>query len=321
LDLFKLGMRNLFGIVLPGATLLLVLSFALFTATMALDWSWPRSSWMADSQTLTLIVLFLLSYLLGSVLRLVSVEPLDKKSGRLLQRRYLRRRRQASKKTTTEGSSQVLEQLRKEDGDPWKEFLPNPQYGGGDWDVLGSWEDRFIYPSWQSWRMRLFRPKEVYRFFFGHYKDCMQKRLGGPSFLNYCKTVIYDAGQKAGDLLVAEVQSLEAEVRFFAGTYYALLIGEWITAISVLIQVATQIARPLYAGKSLFPLRWGAPTLCFTFLLLIAMFVMDWVMLMRFRTLRMKEADTVLDAFYLVHRHTEQCPICSANEPKRTAQS
>ena len=83
MDLFKLGMRNFFGIVLPGAILLLVLSYGFFTIASALGRPPHYGPWMANFQSLILIVLFLLSYLFGSLMRLNSAEKLDEKSGRL----------------------------------------------------------------------------------------------------------------------------------------------------------------------------------------------------------------------------------------------
>ena len=138
-----------------------------------------------------------------------------------------------------------------------------------------------------------------------------QKRRGGQSFFNYCKTVLYHARQEAGDLLVAETQSLEAEVRFFAGTYYALFNGVWIVCVSLVTQLAlhpsalVQFRPPDPRTSTLYP----------TVLLLIAMYLMKRAILKRFRTLRIKEVDTLLDAFYLVHRHARSCPECSAKSP------
>ena len=39
-------------------------------------------------------------------------------------------------------------------------------------------------------------------------------------------------------------------------------------------------------------------------------------LLRRFRTLRLKEVDTVYDAFYLVHRHVDMCERCALPMPE-----
>ena len=40
---------------------------------------------------------------------------------------------------------------------------------------------------------------------------------------------------------------------------------------------------------------------------------MQRMIVQRFRTLRLKEVDTVYDAFYLVHQHAENCLVCSGH--------
>jgi hypothetical protein len=322
-------MRNLFGIVLPGAILLLVLSYVFFTTTSALGWSPFDISWMTNGQSLTLIVLFLLSYLLGSLMRLNSAEKLDKKSGRLLQKKYMRRKGL---------SREDCEERTKE---AWKMLQPDPSRMDTPWDLLeGSWGfDTFPYPIWQFWRLKLYRPREAYLFFWP-YRDFMRQNqiegaphaiwqfwrywdrsrrdpIGGRSFFNYCRTVLYHARRETGDLLVAEVQSVEAEVRFFAGTYYALLTGVWIVCISLVTQLALHPST-LVQFK---PLDHRTLTLYVTVLLVITMYMMKRAILKRFRTLRIKKADTLLDAFYLVHRHDPQCPKCSGGSPKVTDDS
>jgi hypothetical protein len=122
----------------------------------------------------------------------------------------------------------------------WKALESDPSQMDFPGDSLeGSYEfDKFPYPIWQFWRLKHCRPDEVYLLFL-EYKDCMrQSHVSGQSFFNYCKTVLYHARREAGDLLVAEVQSLEAEVRFFAGTYYALFTGVWIVSVSLVTQLA-----------------------------------------------------------------------------------
>lgn len=97
----------------------------------------------------------------------------------------------------------------------WKMLQPNPSRMVTPRDLLeGSWEfDTFPYTIWQFWRLKLYRPKEA-SLFFWQYKDCMRRnKPGGKSFFNYCKTVLYHARREAGDLLVAEVESLEVWTR------------------------------------------------------------------------------------------------------------
>ena len=49
----------------------------------------------------------------------------------------------------------------------------------------------------------------------------------------------------------------------------------------------------------------------FTALLIAAAYVMQQMIVRRFRVFREKEVDTVYDAFYLTHRHAASCPECA----------
>ena len=84
MDFFKLGLRNILGITLPGAVLVLVVSYMLYVCAIALDQSQTFFEWVKDAELLILVGSFLISYIIGSVMRLNSADIVDKKSADLL---------------------------------------------------------------------------------------------------------------------------------------------------------------------------------------------------------------------------------------------
>ena len=275
MDFFKVGLRNLLGIVLPGALLLLILFYVLFTAATSLGVHLQSGPWMED-RALSLIVLFIISYLLGNLMRLNSAEDVDKKSAKYNQKKHSKR---------VLSPEECKEELKK----AWEALRPNPRTVGIPTVPIGVWEhEKFPYPVWQFWKLRLYHPEEMYKFFWT-YRDCMRggyDRGSGKEFFNYCKAVVHHASGKLGDALVLEIQSAEALVRFFAGTYYALVIGQYMLAILFLLQVVA--AR---GELELNILSLGTVNICATALLMIAMYKMQRMIVERFRTLRIKEVE------------------------------
>jgi mannose-6-phosphate isomerase-like protein (cupin superfamily) len=159
--------------------------------------------------------------------------------------------------------------------------------------------DRFPYPVWECMKMRLYHPPEMFAFYEA-YRECFAAGpLRGKEFFNYCKSVIYSANEGKRHALAEEVQAAEANVRFFAGTF-------WAVVFSLLLLLAT--CAVLGFEKS--PPKGALPGCVFAALLAVSA-AGAIVAGGRFRGVRLKEVDTVFDAFYVVHRHAAQCPRCS----------
>src|ERR1044072_7517798 len=82
MDLFKLGLRNVLGITLPGAIVVFILFYILFSTAFALNQPLIILAWTKDQQFLILVTLFLISYVLGSLMRLNAADKLDAKSAK-----------------------------------------------------------------------------------------------------------------------------------------------------------------------------------------------------------------------------------------------
>jgi hypothetical protein len=164
--------------------------------------------------------------------------------------------------------------------------------------------DSFPYPVWQFRKFRIYHPPEVLTF-FSSYKDYMGIAAGKPGkeFFNYCKLVVYDHGKHEGNVLMQEIQFAEATARFYAGAYSGL-VNSWLLIMALVVfQLAIFWNERPQTSKLL--------NLCITVLIACALYRMKEMIKRRFRTLRLKEVDTVYDAFYLVHRHADHCEICS----------
>ena len=82
MDLFKLGLRNVLGITLPGALVVFIFFYVLFSTTFALNQPLIIFAWTKDQQFLILVALFLISYVLGSLMRLNAADKVDEKSAK-----------------------------------------------------------------------------------------------------------------------------------------------------------------------------------------------------------------------------------------------
>ena len=226
MDLFRLGLRSLMGVLLPGALLVLVLIYVVFSGAFAVGLHMQSS--ILDRWS-SLIALFLVSYLVGSLMRLNSADNVDEKWAQYSQKKL-------------RGTGKSQEEFRKELDEKWEALKADPEAveRPDENSVEAIWQtDEFPYPVWQFYKLRLYHPEEAYRFFWS-YRSCMRSYEGagkiGKEFFNYCKAVIYHSSRQLGDALALEVQTAEALVRFYAGTYYALVVGKWMLPVLLVWQ-------------------------------------------------------------------------------------
>ena len=300
MDLFRLGFRNLMGVLLPGTLFVLVLIYVVFTGAKAADWQIQTS--VLDRWS-SAIIIFLISYLVGSLMRLNSADNVDAKWFEYSQKEF---RPEAASSTLDDDWSDTARELTDED-------VTNQMKLEKIWRT-----DEFPYPVWHFYKLKLFHPPEAYQF-FSRYRGCMRQHEGsgklGKEFFNYCKTTVLYSRPQVGDALVAEIQTAEALVRFYAGTFYALVYGMWMLTALFVWQVAWLIAKSRPSIQS----DWKASipqlsTIVMTGLLAGSGWAMQRMIVKRFRTMRLKEVDTVYDAFYLVHRHAASCPECAVGK-------
>jgi mannose-6-phosphate isomerase-like protein (cupin superfamily) len=341
MNFFKFGLRSVLGIMLPGAIIVLIACYAFLSVcilvtpgstaptpagiqvtnqTLAMQTANSPDSnlhqhapqekllyWVNEQKVLTLIVLFLASYFLGSMVRLNAADEVDEESGLLSQKRFKSRCSEAELKELEDAYTKLRTGEK-------NVALP---------DSFDEWiwrREKFPYPVWQFRKFKLYHPPEITRF-FESYRKCMNIGFGrrGKEFFNYCKMVICHSTTPREDSVLQEVHLSEGTVRFYAGAYYALRYALWLLVPLCLIHGVMFWVEPSRAPWIDF--RWVH--ILVTVTLTVVAFQIKRTLLLRFRTLRLKEVDTVYDAFYLAHRHIETCPTCSnpEHDPRPTQYS
>jgi hypothetical protein len=318
-DLFKLELRNFFGVLLPGALLLLVILYASATALIAVTVTliMPESlhSWINGAGTnlggggheaLVIALLFLLSYLLGSLLKLNSADNLDERSGKANMKKMHERATRENKKGVKQGESILSGESDISLDEVWESLTSSsakPIITAKNYEGLWA-RDTFPYPVFQLWRLKRNR---LTGYLETLYPLLLRMKEGPPvggqkSLFNYCKMLVFSASKELGDELIREVRSTETEVRFYAGTYYALFCGLRILALFITFQIFILFAA-IYSGS--LPVLPG-------FFLVVLSFIIAGIacygnskILLRFRTCRIKEVDYVFDA-YAIYRTRKQ---------------
>lgn len=305
---FNLGIRNLVGILFPGGLLLMTI-----LGCIAVLFPGGRSAIgkaMTAEGALVVSACFLLSYVVGSVLRLYSANLVDHLSVSCIRRKRSLKmgndlKSQAETPQYKDGfqadvtaPNQVEEQLERIFSIVDSEIVWDR---GSDLSMWVWKHDRFPYPVWEWLRFRLCHPPDMVAF-YKQYKGCFIGGSRGREFFNYCRLVVFGAKDEKPNALAEEVQAAEAYCRFLSGTFFAL-------AISSVALLVTAIASELIRAAS----RSSNSVLIISALLAgLAAFAI--VADGRFRRMRIKEVDTVFDAFFLVHRHPNQCELCDLKE-------
>ena len=160
--------------------------------------------------------------------------------------------------------------------------------------------ERFPYPVWYL-RKAAFYPPEIPKF-FDQYKRCMglgpdSRPIARKQFFGHCKLVI----SKEDSVLREEIHAAEGNPGFLVGTYSALKLSLWVfvtlLAFQLIAMAVLYIRGISVAGLA----RSHLASLVLSTLLLIAGARAAQIHIRRqFRGARLREADIVYGAFYLV---------------------
>ena len=291
MNLFNLGLRNFLGILLPGA--LLVLALLACVALLLPDARPMVAATLTDKTALAAAAIFLVSYIAGSVIRLYAADNVDRISAKLV-------RLDSDPFKGQPGSVEdKLAGLLASVTNPDLDCKPSNDVIGWAWKY-----DKFPYPVWECIKIRLYHPPEMAKFFLSYRGFLGTGDRRGKEFFNYCKAVIFHAHEGRPHALAGEIQAAEGVVRFFAGTFWASFL-----AASILAGTTIRLALDKNAPKGAAPATATAALL----LAFTALAIVGWG---RFRRMRLKEVDTVFDAFYLIHRHDQDCAQCSPAKPQ-----
>ena len=80
MDFFKLGLRNILGIVLPGAIIIIIVSYIIiFFSFFLTDF---KLNFLINNSLLFFIIALIFSYIIGSLIRLKAADIIDHKSSK-----------------------------------------------------------------------------------------------------------------------------------------------------------------------------------------------------------------------------------------------
>jgi len=289
MDIFKLGVRDIFGIVLPGAVLLFVILYAFWSLPITLGLPALDVPLLKDQGFLLSITFFVASYLLGYLLRLETVSQVDKESSECRLKEWRKRK---ENQTLEEHLKQLLDQMRR------GEDVSNIP---GEFDHWVWRAEPFPYPVWYLRKAAFSYPHEILEF-FNQYKRCIglvpgSLWIAGQQFFNYCKLVI----SQEDSVLREEINAAEGNTRCLVGTYSALRLSLWIFVTLLIFQLTAMTILHIRGISVAGLARSHLASLVLSTLILIAGSRAAQIHIKRqFRGIRLKEADTVYDAFYLV---------------------
>lgn len=333
MDFIKLGLRTIIGIALPGVIIVLVLAYIFLCLYHLEKGAMPALSWLKDSQFPSLLAVFALSYFFGSLMRLNSADNLDVKSGKAVRMQWLRLKSYSIWKkelgfthSSRRSWRSVLGLTHKDlkDAAKIKKVIEKARdcvdagiITGETIRILTEAEEKvkaqvdswiwrfesFPYPIWQFRKFKLYHPPNVRRFYWPYRRQMgFYSERHGKEFFNYCKASIYNAVDGSDNPLLNEVYHAEALVRYFSGIFYAL----FYSSILFLLLISYQVFVIL---GDLFDKSTDGTHHIFlvtSALILISMRLMCRGIKARFRTLRLKEVDTVYDAYYLLNSDKSQ---------------
>ena len=289
MDIFKLGVRDIFGIVLPGAVLLFVILYAFWSLPTTLGLPALDVPLLKDQGFLLSIAFFAASYFLGHLLRLGTVSKVDTESSECLLREW---RRQKGNQVLEKHLEQLLARMRR------GENVSHIPTAFDDW----LWRaEPFPYPVWHLRRAELNYPREIYEFFSQHKRYMVlvpdSLPIVGRQFFNYCKLVI----SQEDSVLREEINAAEGNTRFLVGIYRALRLSLWVFITLLACQLIAMVVLHI-RGISVADLTRShlASLALSTFLLAAGSRAAQIYIKRDFRDSRLREADIVYDAFYLV---------------------
>jgi len=154
MNVFKLGLRNIIGITFPGAILIVVTLYVLYSICYLLNISLEFIDFLTSQQLILFIILFIISYIIGGIIRLESADKLDKKSSDYLIKQYLKNPPEDF--TSEKVLHQISSALMKGDA----EISVPPYFDKWIWRF-----EKFPYPLWELRKFKNISPPGSLKFF------------------------------------------------------------------------------------------------------------------------------------------------------------
>ncbi len=271
MNFFRVGVVDFFGILCPGVLLMINILVFLFALDLLEDTL--LEGLKEFDEIFLLLLVFVICYLFGFVLRLISPDKVDKVAywyGRI---RHFRKRSKLVKKLPIKGPSEKEE----ESGEKKKpknllEAEYKRRFGINESLPPFFWK---IEPYPYYWGMM-----ELYRGAIPHKNEHLKKILGDKgSFrkgtLNYWKILVLRSDANLATIVI----QAEAFVRFMSGSFWALLIG-------------------FFAGFVYIVTHWGEDSAYIgLFVVYIVLSLVMWfILLTRFKDQRRREVKVIVDS-------------------------
>jgi len=313
MDFFKIGLRNILGISIPGVIVVFIFLYSLLVLSTFFNVN-IDTAFFKDATVLITVVIFIFSYLFGSIFRLSSADAIDEKSRKhkimsnskaiqeLIDNYY-----DDKDELTVENENKF--QGRKLANNDFKTINHELHNINNDLKILcetnsSHWHskcesldkvlyfiDIFPYPILEYYKFETKHPDGFFPFYNKYRKQILND---SKNFFNLCKTSIYASDFSS---LKEEVDNAEAFSRFLAGTYFALKYSIIILIITSTIQIASVFIKDfsqIFQVNNIF-------NIALPILLILIFNACLKLIIKRFRNIRLKEVDTVFDAFYLIN--------------------
>lgn len=281
MNFFRVGIIDFFGILCPGVLLLINLIVLLFTCGVEVNLLWDSMS-KTSGGTILFVLLFVICYLFGFILRLVSPDYVDQVSTifgrfivprRCIEKHKLRiRLEKEGKILNCNDGKQMNRSKRKEQ---FRKYLEDSYYDTliENGDLLPSffWNDE-CYPYYFGLKWVYYRnlPPDV------AHPIMAEKEYHNKETYNFWKTWL---ASKDSNLATLVFQA-EAFVRFMSGSFWALIIGIF----SGILLIITNLGP----GENV------APGIYLTAISIL----MVAIILSRFKNQRRREVKILLDAIF-----------------------
>lgn len=287
--------RDLVGIIFPGGLLIIFLVWLVFGLAIVIYPADLFSKLTIGNGSIEIFVLLIFSYTAGQFLRLKQLNDLDKDCTNAY-------RKKEKPEISKDAFDDSIANLKKTEQSYYagelnydelkKEFKQHIK-------KFGFWEE-FPYSYHLKGRDLLQQSKEYNEFFEQYDKEGILKRK---RFFNYCKIVIYEHSAP----LKEEVIRQENLVRLFAGIYYVVKFGIWVSIVLGILHLF------MFASFYLFPFTFLAYENIEFFLGIVGIsvftiFVLRYLrieILSRLRYMRMKELNLVFDSFYILSKRVD----------------
>jgi hypothetical protein len=238
MDFFKLGVRNILGIALPGTILVFTCLYCIWACEPDVEVNPVIKIIMSPGGSLFFVTAgFVLSFFIGSIVRLYSVDVTDAES------RWYRQKMKLVYKPTdiiNDGENKKWVALNLNDKKIEELFEKNLKqiYRGEkiDDEMIANLDkfdkyfleiEKFPMIAWQIQKVRKFHSEKDQNIFFSNIKpylfdDKSKAEIWANPFFNYCKMKIYNHFGDFSSPIVEEITYSEALTRFYAGLFVNL---------------------------------------------------------------------------------------------------